>query len=188
LALGRVTVGRMDSPDPEVQVEVRRSTRRHRTVSAHREGGTIIVSIPARMTRAEEANWVATMVQRVTTAERRRRPSDDELLARATRLSSRYLNGRARPQSVRWVGNQRSRWGSCTPVDQSIRLSDRLQGMPSYVIDYVLLHELVHLLVPGHGKSFWAWVERYEFTERARGYLEGVASAAGLDLTDADAD
>src|SRR5215212_11852319 len=164
----------MDPADPPVQVEVRRSSRRHRTVSAHREGSTIIVSIPARMTRAEEASWVETMVQRVTTAERRRRPSDDELLARAARLSSRYLSGRARPQTVRWVSNQRSRWGSCTPTDQSIRLSDRLQGMPAYVVDYVLLHELTHLLVPGHGKAFWSWVDRYEFTERARGYLEGV--------------
>jgi predicted metal-dependent hydrolase len=176
----------MTAADPDVRVEVRRSKRRKRTVSAHREGGTIVVMIPARMSRAEEATWVATMVERVTNAERRRRPSDEDLLARAGQLSERFLGGRAQPQSVRWVSNQRNRWGSCTPTDQSIRLSDRLQGMPSYVVDYVLLHELAHLLIPSHNKAFWALLEQFEMTERARGYLEGVAAAGELDFTDAD--
>lgn len=176
----------MTAADPDIRVEVRRSRRRTRTVSAHREGTTIVVSIPARMSRAEEATWVDTMVERVMSAERRRRPSDDELLNHANRLSEKYLEGRAQPQTVRWVTNQRSRWGSCTPADQSIRLSHRLQEMPQYVVDYVLLHELAHLLVPSHNKRFWSWVDRYEFTERARGYLEGVAAAGDLDFTDAD--
>lgn len=163
--------------DHGFQVEVRRSARRRRTVAAYIEGDTIVVMIPARMTRAEEQTWVTTMVQRLTKAERRRRPSDTELLSRATELSGRYLDGLAQPSSVRWVTNQRRRWGSCTPADRTIRLSTRLQGMPGYVVDYVLLHELTHLLTPGHGADFWAWLARYEMTERARGYLDGVASA-----------
>jgi hypothetical protein len=84
------------------------------------------------------------------------------------------------------VGNQGSRWGSCTPVDRTIRLSDRLQGMPGWVLDYVLVHELVHLRVPGHGADFWAEVEQFPRTERARGYLEGVSATAGLGFSDAD--
>jgi predicted metal-dependent hydrolase len=68
--------------------------------------------------------------------------------------------------------------------DGTIRLSERLQGMPSWVIDYVLVHELAHLLVPGHGPDFWQWVKRYPRTERARGYLEGVSAAAGLGWDD----
>jgi hypothetical protein len=56
--------------------------------------------------------------------------------------------------------------------------------MPPWVIDYVLLHELAHLAVPGHGRRFWALLEAYPRTERARGYLEGVAATAGLDLSD----
>jgi predicted metal-dependent hydrolase len=119
---------------------------------------------------------VALMVQRVLAGERRRRPGDGELMTRAAALSERYLQGLARPASVRWVDNQVQRWGSCTPADATIRLSNRLQGMPDYVIDYVLLHELAHLLVPGHGKAFWDTLAGYERLERARGYLEGVAS------------
>ena len=49
--------------------------------------------------------------------------------------------------------------------------------MPAYVIDYVLLHELAHLLVPGHGPAFWALLESYPRTERARGFLDGWSDA-----------
>ncbi|MGH3505421.1 MAG: M48 metallopeptidase family protein, partial [Nocardioidaceae bacterium] len=131
----------MDQPAPDAPpVEVRRSRRRKRTVSAYRDGDTIVVMIPARMTRKEEAEWVTTMVQRVTKAEQRLRPSDDALARRAAILSERYLDGLVTASSVRWVSNQNARWGSCTPSDGTIRLSTRLQGMPAYVIDYVLLH------------------------------------------------
>lgn len=159
-------------------VEVVRSSRRRRTVAAHREGDKIVVSVPARISRAEEAKWVALMVQRVLAGERRLRPSDDELLSRARELSERYLGGRAVPDSVRWVDNMASRWGSCTPLDRTIRLSRRLSGMPEYVVDYVLLHELAHLLVPGHGPRFWAELAGYERLERAKGFLEGVTAAS----------
>jgi len=165
-------------------VDVRRSARRRRTVSAYRDGDRTVVLIPARMSRAEERRWVTVMLERLAAQDARLRPSDAELLARAKDLSTRWLEGRARPRSIRWASNQGARWGSCTPVDGSIRLSTRLQGMPSWVVDYVLVHELAHLLQPGHDPAFWALVGRYPRTERARGFLEGVALAAHLELTD----
>jgi predicted metal-dependent hydrolase len=167
-------------------VDVRRSARRRRTVSAYRDGDRTVVLIPARMSRAEERRWVTVMLERLAAQDARLRPSDAELLARAKDLSTRWLDGRARPRSIRWASNQGARWGSCTPVDGSIRLSTRLQGMPSWVVDYVLLHELTHLLVPGHGPDFWAHVDRFPRTERARGYLEGVSATAELGLSDTD--
>lgn len=139
-----------------------------------------MVLIPARMSAAEEKRWVTVMLDKLAAQESRRRLGDDELGARAAQLSAQYLGGRAAPRTVRWVTNQNSRWGSCTPAEGSIRLSHRLQGMPEYVIDYVLLHELAHLLVPGHGPGFWRLLESYPRTERARGYLEGVVAAARL--------
>jgi predicted metal-dependent hydrolase len=168
-------------------VEVRRSTRRRRTVSAYREGDRTVVLIPARMSRAEERRWVSVMLERLARQDAKLRPSDDELMTRARDLSRRHLDGRARPASVRWVTNQGSRWGSCTPADRTIRLSTRLQGMPSWVVDYVLVHELAHLLEAGHGPDFWALVDRFPRTERARGYLEGVSATAELGIRD-DAD
>ncbi|MEV4707267.1 M48 family metallopeptidase [Actinoplanes sp. NPDC049316] len=168
-------------------VEVRRSQRRRRTVSAYREGERVVVLIPDRFSRAEETEWVARMLERLAAREERVQRTDGELLARAQRLTARYLSDHARlvvPASVRWVTNQNGRWGSCTPDDGTIRISHRIQEMPDWVIDYVLLHELAHLVVPSHNATFWELVNRYPKAERARGYLEGISAATGLVLAD----
>jgi len=169
-------------------VEVRRSQRRRRTVSAYRDGERVVVLIPAQFSRAEEREWVDRMLERLDAREQRNRRTDTALLARAARLAARYLPehpSAANPAGVRWVTNQNGRWGSCTPADRTIRISHRVQEMPDWVIDYVLLHELTHLVVPSHNAAFWALVARYPRTERARGYLEGVSAAACLGMTDA---
>jgi predicted metal-dependent hydrolase len=181
---GRGRGGRGTAEEHPADVEVRRSARRRRTVTAYRELGRTVVLIPAAFSPAEERRWVAQMVAKLQTREERRRRSlggDTELMTRARALSVAHLDGAAQPLSVRWVDNQHRRWGSCTPADGSIRLSTRLRTMPEYVVDYVLVHELVHLLEPGHDERFWALVARYPRAERARGFLEGVelANAAG---------
>ncbi|RKT78583.1 hypothetical protein DFJ68_2031 [Terracoccus luteus] len=167
-----------------VDVEVRRSARRRRTVSAYRHEGRLVVLVPARMSRAEEGRWLRTMVQRVSASEQRRSRTDDDLHRRALELSREFLSGTAVPASVRWVSTMTTRWGSCTPGDRSIRLSDTLRSMPGWVVDYVLLHELAHLLEPGHGPAFWARLQGYPRLERARGYLQGVSAASGLAIGD----
>jgi len=137
--------------------------------------------IPATMTRRQEAEWVETMLKRLEKSERRKRLSDDDLMKRARTLNDRYLGGMAVPESVRWVDNQVARWGSCTPGDRTIRLSARLRGMPTFVVDYVLVHELAHLLESGHDAKFWGWVDRYPQAEKAKGYLLGWSGAAKLE-------
>ena len=154
-------------------------------MSAYRQDGRTVVLLPGRMSKADEDRWVEAMVDRLARQTARRKPGDAALAERAAVLSERYLDGRAVAVSVTWSSRQNGRWGSCTPADASIRLSERLQGMPDWVIDYVLVHELAHLLQPGHDPAFWALVGRFPRTERARGYLEGVAAAAHLELSDA---
>ena len=183
------TVASMPSDaDAARAVEVRRSARRRRTVSAYRDGDRTVVLIPARFSKAEERRWVAEMLERLAARDLRRlrgpRRSDAALLARARQLSATVLESQVRPGSVRWVSNMSTRWGSCTPADGSIRVSARLREMPTWVLDYVLVHELAHLQVPGHGPDFWELVQRYPRADRARGYLEGVAAAAHLELED----
>ena len=165
---------------------MRRSHRRTRTVSAYRKDDKVIVMIPARFTRAEEAEWVDTMLGKLARTEQRGRRTDEQLMKRARELNRDYLQGKVRPTSVRWVSNMTTRWGSCTTGEGTIRLSDRLQTMPAWVIDYVLLHELAHLIEASHNARFWQWVDRFPKSERAKGYLEGVAAAANLDFETCD--
>ena len=158
----------------QLKAEVVRSKRRRRTVQAEQVGDTLRISIPAAMTKAEEEHWVDVMVRRF---ERRVASAEQDLAERAASLADRY--GLPHPTSIRWVGNQMKRWGSCTPVDGSIRISDRLTRYPTWVLDYVIVHELAHLAEPGHGRAFHALVDRYPKAERARGFLMGVDLSAG---------
>lgn len=176
--------------DDGAPVIVRRSARRSRTVAAFWEDGKAVVAIPAHFTKAQEGEWVRRMLDKLRKqGERRsrstgkRRPASDAALAvHAAGLSLKYLGGRAVPTSVRWVSNQNSRWGSATPADGSIRLSDKLRAMPQWVVDYVLLHELAHLLVAGHDAAFWRLLEAYPETGRAKAFLEGVTFATSRGL------
>jgi len=108
-------------------------------------------------------------------AERMRRrldPTSIDVAARARRLARQY--GLPRPHSVRWVDNMRQRWGSCTPEDGTIRVSSRLAAYPAWVLDYVLVHELAHLVVDSHGPAHDQLVDRYPYAERARGFLIAI--------------
>jgi len=173
-------------PAAPTPVIVRRSARRKRTVSAFREGQSIVIAIPARMSKREEAKLVPEMVAKVERAEKKLRPSDDGLYARAIVLSKELFDGLARPTSVSWSQQMNQRWGSCTLDDGSIRLSHRLQGMPRYVLDYVLVHELAHLLEAAHSERFYELERRFQQAERAIGFLEGWQAANGgiPDLSD----
>ena len=167
---------------PLPQIVVRRSTKRRKTISAFHEGDTLVVAIPASLTKAQEREWVTKMAQKMATREIKKRPSDETLLQRALELSKTYFHNKAIPNSVRWVSNQESRWGSCSVQDKAIRISDRAKGMPEYVLDYLLLHELAHLLHAGHGPQFWALLKDYKYLEKAKGFLEGAHHAAKNNL------
>lgn len=166
-------------------VELRRSARRRRTIQARREGQVVVVMLPTGMTAAEELRWARTMVARMRRQQARRRPpvGDEALEARAEQLAREHLDPvvghPVRPVSVRWVTNQNHRWGSCTPSEGTIRLSHRLQQMPDWVVDHVLLHELAHLVEPHHTERFHELAGRTPHAERAAGYLEGWSAADG---------
>lgn len=160
-------------------VEIRRSRRRKRTLTVFREQGRLVAVVPAALTRKQADELVPALVTRFLAKEATRVvPSGDpELHARAVELAARYLSNRLSaplPEfAVSWVGNQNRRWGSCTPSSGRIRISDRLRGVPRYVGDYVLLHELAHLVEPTHSARFWELLADYPEADRARGFLEG---------------
>ena len=152
------------------RIEVRRSARRKKTITAEVVRGALVVS-PQRLSRAEEHEWVVTMAARMAERETRDRLNREEaLMGRAARLGDTYLDG-VRPSQISWGASTKTRWASCSPKQGVITLSPELAGFPSWVIEYVILHELAHLLVADHSPGFWKLLDRYPLTERARGFL-----------------
>lgn len=139
-------------------------------------GDAMELRVPGWMRDDEAREWAGRMWRRLRTAQRRARPADTDLDARAQLLNRRFFDGRLRWHSISWAAQER-RWGSCSPDAGVIRISEQLRAAPGWVVDYVVVHELAHLEQPGHGPAFWTLVKRYPLTERARGFLRGLEHA-----------
>ena len=161
-------------PDPEpapsplahLSVEVVRSTKRRKSVSARVVGERIVVRMPHWMTAEQEAEYVRSLVAKL---ERQHTSAEVDLTERAAQLADRF--DLPRPRAIRWVSNQQRRWGSCTPTTGEIRISDRIAGFPAWVVDAVIVHELAHLVHLHHTPEFWALANRHPKAERAYGFL-----------------
>jgi predicted metal-dependent hydrolase len=154
----------------EWPIEIIRSDRRRKSVSAELKGGVLIVRVPDTMDE-ETLQPIIAKLQKRLHKKVNQPPAADDLEKRAQELNKKYFHGRLRWESIRYVTNQNKRYGSCTPAKGTIRLNHRLADLPTWVRDYVLMHELAHLLEGNHGPNFWRLVKRYPLTERARGYL-----------------
>ena len=161
----------------EGEIVVIRSTRRKKNISAYRQGGRIVVSIPARMSKADERAMVPEMVAKIRAQEAAATMSEERLATRVDELLSELAPEISlRPSSINWRG-MRERWGSCTSTDRTIRISDRLKGAPDYVLDYVLFHEAIHLQFFDHGAEFKALLSRFPLEAQAEAYLSGYEAA-----------
>ena len=161
----------------EGEIIVIRSTRRKKNISAYRQGGRIVVSIPARMSKADERAMVPEMVAKIRAQEAAATMSEERLANRVDELLSEFAPEISlRPSSINWRG-MRERWGSCTSTDRTIRISDRLKGSPDYVLDYVLFHEAIHLQFFDHGPEFKAILSRFPLEAQAEAYLSGYEAA-----------
>ena len=161
----------------EGEIVVIRSKRRKKNISAYRAGGRIVVSIPARMSKADERAMVPEMVAKIRSQEAASTMSEAALAARTDELLSELAPEiTTRPKDVTWRG-MRERWGSCTSIDGTIRISDRLKDAPAFALDYVLFHEAIHLEVSDHGEGFKQILARFAKAEIASAYLDGYEAA-----------
>jgi predicted metal-dependent hydrolase len=160
-----------------MEVVVIRSAKRRKSVSARVVDGRIVVRMPQWMTKAQEAEYVDAMVAKLV---RQHTAKTVDLTTRAAELARRHRL--PEPASIRFVSNQASRWGSCSPSSGEIRISDRVAGFPGWVLDAVIVHELAHLVEVNHGPAFHALADRYPKQERAYGFL------LAMQLTDDEVD
>lgn len=157
-----------------MKVRITRSDRRARTVSAKVVGDTIEIAAPAHLSDEELQPIIAKLTARLERRRERRALDDADLQRIAERLNRDHFDGGLSWASIAWSARQDKRYGSCTPADRTIRISHRLASMPPFVLEYVVMHELAHLVEANHGPRFWRLVNRYPRTERARGYLMAV--------------
>jgi len=158
------------------EILVIRSKKRKKNIAAFRQGGKIVISIPARLTKAEEREIVPEMIAKIRAKEVA--APESELVKLAGELLANYAPEIAiRPASVTWR-SMNERWGSCTSVDRTIRLASKLQRAPEYVLEFVLYHEAIHLQHADHGPEF------YQFLHRSPRHLEAEAFLAGYELAD----
>jgi predicted metal-dependent hydrolase len=173
--------------DPNVtpEVEIRASARRRKTGVAFWEAGHVVVVVPERMSRAARDSFVEQLVRQLLQRTGRRHASDAGLAARAAVLADQYLGG-IRPSSIRWSTRQQRRWGSCSLHSREIRIASRLQTVPEWVLDGVIVHELTHLLEAGHTARFHELANSYPRQVDAHTYLDGFGhglTTAGFPLS-----
>jgi hypothetical protein len=160
-------------PSDLPQYRVVRKERRRRSISAFRQGGVIEIHIPAKMSKRQELEIIPEMIAIVLRREGRSRKTDLQLLEIGMELLAKYLpDFDVAPASINWR-NMSERWGSCTTVDRTIRISDRLIGAPNYVLNYIIFHELIHLRIPGHDQDFYNYLNRFTDQQKCEAFLEG---------------
>jgi predicted metal-dependent hydrolase len=157
-----------------LKTQIIRSARRKKTVSARVVDGVLQIRAPAHLSDAELAPIIDQLKNRLKTRATRNQLDSELLERRARELNREYFDNKLTWTSIRWVTNQHKRAGSCTPSAGTIRISHHVDKMPAFVRDYVLVHEMAHLVEPNHSPRFWEMVNRYPKTERARGYLMAV--------------
>lgn len=156
-----------------MKVKVIRSRKRVRTISAIPEGNVLVVRAPEHVSKKDLDPIIKDLREKWLRV-RKPKVSDESLNRRAEVLNRMYFQGRLNWKSLKWVNNMRERHASCTPQYKTIRISSDVAKMPKFVQDYIIIHELAHLIEDNHGPRFWKLCERYPLTERARGYLMAV--------------
>jgi predicted metal-dependent hydrolase len=158
-------------------VRIITSRKRRRTVAARLRSGVLELMVPATMPVLERQRWAEVMSKRLARQSARRRPTDGRLEERAKRLNERHFGSRLAWTSIGFAAMDHQ-WGSCSFTDGTIRIARRAAALPDWVLDYLLMHELAHLVHSDHGSDFHELVNRYPLTERAKGYLLALDSLA----------
>ncbi len=155
-----------------MEVKVIRSPDRKKTIQAKMVGDTLVVDLPLGIHREEERKIIQRMKEKIEKKNLKKQINEDDyLIKRFDEFNSKYFQGKLKVNSIEFVTNQERNRGSCTPARGTIRISHKLLDMPKWVLDYVIMHEMTHLVHPNHSKEFWTKVGEYKYTERARGFL-----------------
>ena len=165
----------------EQQIKIIRSAKRKKTISAKEIDGVLFLRIPHTLSKKDENKYIEWAKKQFENRNRKKilleKNADQYLDKQAKTLNQKYFNGKLFWRKILFSTDQNSRmFGNCDINSRIIRISHRLLNMPKFVLNYVIVHELTHLIIPKHGPEFWSICNRYPKTERARGYLMAIAA------------
>jgi hypothetical protein len=153
-------------------IKVLRSRKRRRTISARLVKDILIIRAPENIPESRLQKAITELKARIERKQLKEELNSRENLGqRAKEINLQYFENKLRINSIEYVTDQNSKFGCCNYRAGRIRISHRISVMPQWVRDYVIIHELAHLVVPDHSQAFWDVVNRYKLAERARGYL-----------------
>ncbi|MBI5399907.1 M48 family metallopeptidase [Candidatus Saganbacteria bacterium] len=170
-----------------MDINIIRSHKRRRTVSARLVDNILHVSAPQHIPADKLDQLIEEFKTRLEKRlHRKELNAQVNLHEVAEKLNQKYFAGQIKFASIAYSTRQTRVFGNCNWRNGSIHISSVLAKMPPWVRDYVVVHELAHILEPNHRSGFWALVNRYPLAERARGFLlaKGWPEEEDSDLTD----
>ncbi len=163
-----------------MDVKISYSAKRKKTVSARLEGDVLHVLAPSTINKQRLDSMIEGFKEKVLRKKIKKELNRQNSLEKiAAKLNSRYFGNSLNVGSVEYSTSQNKRYGSCNCLTGDIKISSRLRDVPEWVRDYVIVHEMAHIIEPNHGKNFYELVNKYKLAERARGYLMALGMNSG---------
>lgn len=161
-----------DTKDGSIKINVVKSAARRKTLQAKYDDKNcmLTVAVPVIAKDEEIREFVDRCLKKLKSRQKSER-NQASLHRRALELARKYFGLSMKFKSISYTDNYTRAWGKCYTATGEICIHNRLIDFPEWVEDYVIIHELAHLIEPNHGPAFWKLAERYSLKERAVGFL-----------------
>ena len=155
--------------DKKYNIVIQRSKRRKKTLQAVLRDNTVKILAPSTTSDAEIKKFLDKFLKKLELKDIILN-NDKELLSRANKLKKKFIPD-APDFTIVFQESLKRTWGKCFTNQRKIVINPVLGTYPKWVLDFVIVHELAHLLIPNHGKEFRSLVNRFKLKERAVGFL-----------------
>lgn len=173
----------------EILVTIARRPIKNINIYIKPPNGEVLVTAPRFMSEArvlafveEKAEWIRIHQQRVRERAKSSRALQEEENRAVSEEQKAWLKERIAFYAQKWepvmgvhcvrwtIRDMTSRWGSCSVQKHTIRINLQLAKKPEECLEYVIVHELTHLLEPSHNKRFHAYMKQFlpDYKERER--------------------
>jgi hypothetical protein len=174
----------------EIDITVTKKRMKNVYLKIKREDGTVAISAPHQMSEAEikrfaeeRIDWIRKYQQKYKetgkTQEKLPKPDAQELEYRKRMLKEEVERLVAKWEPVMdvkvsgiTIRQMKTRWGSCNVKTHHININLALWDKPKACLEYVVVHEMTHILEPSHNAVFWSYMTRfYPDWKQVRSYL-----------------